>query len=226
MEVTGDSDDSDGDDNDSDDTDSDTESDDDTDSDDDDDDDADSDDSDDDNDDSDDDDSDDEDSDDSDDADSDDSVDDSNDTESSDEVSTSELDAFCAQQTVEKCSEYTNEDGFHLCAVNVNTNDCYGVVSAEGIYGKGNFDQGYSAAQSTADQQTQQLNTIVGVLGGIVGLLVILAAAGGYYFYAKSKEATAPGHQTSEVMSMEHDDDTITMTAGDGTALMDDDEEL
>merc|ERR1719244_49008 len=209
MEVTGDSDDSDGDDNDSDDTDSDTESDDDTDSDDDDDD-ADSDDSDDDDDDSD-------------DADSDDSVDDSNDTESSDEVSTSELDAFCAQQTVEKCKEYTNEDGFHLCAVNVNTNDCYGVVSAEGIYGKGNFDQGYSAAQSTADQQTQQLNTIVGVLGGIVGLLVILAAAGGYYFYAKSKEAAAPGLQTSEVMSMEHDD-TLTITAGDGTALMDEEE--
>jgi len=156
-----------------------------------------------------------------------DSGDDSDDSDDSgdDSIDTEEIDAYCATLTANSCSAATDDDGYHLCAVNLNTGSCYGIVASDGIYGKGNFDTGYTAAQAAADQETQQLNTIVGVLGGIVGLLVILAAAGGYYFYTKQKETAADAAMPDEVMSMEHDD-TVTGTAGmeDGTALMDDEE--
>ncbi len=59
-----------------------------------------------------------------------------------------------------------------------------------------------------------------------MGLLGIAGAFGGYYFYTKSKESAAPNAQNNEVRSMEFDD-TMDGTAGqDGTALMDDDEDL
>lgn len=224
FDVTGDSDDDDSDDTDSDDTDSDDDSGDDSDDDDSDDDDS-GDSDDDDSDGSDDDDSDDDDSGDSDDDDSgDDSGDDSDDSVSFDSEDTAEIDAFCAGLAADQCTEYADDDGYHLCALNANTQNCYGIVASDGIYGKGNFDSGYTAAQSTANAETQQLNTIVGVLGGIVGLLGIAGAFGGYYFYTKSKENAAPGAGTNEVRSMEFDD-TVDGTAGqDGTALMDDDE--
>merc|ERR1719150_1394382 len=162
-----------------------------------------------------------------DDSDDDDSNDDSGDDsdDSNDSIDAEDLDTYCATLEVSACYDATDDDGNHYCAINQNTQSCYGIVASDGIYGKGNFDTGYTAAQAAADAETQQLNTIVGVLGGIVGLLVILAAAGGYYFYTKQKETAADAAMPDEVMSVEHDD-TVTGTAGmeDGTALMDDEE--
>merc|ERR1719242_2701469 len=153
MDVTGDSDDSDDDDDDSDDTDSD-------------DDDSDDDDS---GDDSDDTDSDDDD--DSDDTDSDDDSDDddSDDTSSSNTGSpaatTASAVSYCASLSSNQCSNAYADDGSAICAVNAVNNNCYAVVASSGMYGSGNFDDGYTAAEAQMEAETQQLSTIVGVLG-------------------------------------------------------------
>jgi len=199
IDVTGDSDDSD------DDTDSNTESDDDDDDDSDDDSDADGS-----NDDSD-----------TDDEESGDGSDDSDDTESSDsDTATASTEDLCSGLASSSCRELVDDEGFQICAVNANTNNCYEIVASDGIYGKGNFDEGYTAAQSTANEQTQQLNTIVGVLGGIVGLLMIVAVAGAYYFYL-NQEATEK-EMVTEMVS----DEMASPGQEDGTALIAAEEEM
>merc|ERR1719419_2152060 len=182
MDVTGDSDDdSDDDDDDSDDTDSDDDDSDDDDSDDDDsDDDSDDTDSDDDSDDDDDsgDDSDDTDSDDTDSSDTDDdsddtdSDDDSDDTDSSDTnggsstVTTQSSVSYCASLSQSQCSNAYADDGTAICAVNAVSSNCYAVVASKGMYGSGNYDDGFNQAQVELQEETSKLNTIVGVLGG------------------------------------------------------------
>merc|ERR1719283_578080 len=198
MDVTGDSDDSDDDDDDSDDTDSD-------------DDDSDDDDSDDDSDDTD---SDDDDSDDT------DSDDDSDDTDSSDNsgsstATTASANSYCASLSSNQCSNAYADDGSAICAINAVSNNCYAVVAQSGMYGSGNFDDGYTAAEAQMEAETQQLATIVGVLGGMIAVLVLLFIGGGYYFYKKSKLHEA------QMQNMEVDDPTPhSMETGDCEPMM------
>merc|ERR1719492_685151 len=191
MDVTGDSDDSDDDDDDSDDDDSDD-------------------------DDSDDDDSDD----DSDDTDSsatttDDSTDSSDTTESGAATTVVNVQSYCASLSSNQCSNAYADDGSAICAVNAVSNNCYAVVAQSGMYGSGNFDDGYSAAEAQMEAETQQLATIVGVLGGMIAVLVLLFIGGGYYFYKKSKLHEA------QMQNLEVDDPTPhSMETGDCEPMM------
>merc|ERR1711997_823490 len=211
IDVTGDSDDSDDDDSDDDYSDDDTDSDDD----DSDDDDSDDDDSDDDSDDTD------SDDDDSDDTDSDDDSDDtgSDDTDSSSNTGTPATTAsavsYCASLSSNQCSNAYADDGSAICAVNAVNQNCYAVVASSGMYGSGNFDDGYTAASHELEVETQKLNTIVGVLGGLVAVLVLLFIGGGYYFFKKSKLHEA------QMQNMEVDDPTPhSMETGDCEPMM------
>merc|ERR1712130_16063 len=165
IDVTSDSDDSD--DDDSDDTDSDDDDSDDDDSDDDDSDDDDSDT------DSDDDDSDDDDSDDtdSDDTDSDDDSDDtdSDDTDSSDTdgsgsstATTASSVSYCASLSQNQCANAYADNGQAICAMNAVSDSCYAVVAQKGMYGSGNYDDGYSAAAQEMEQESQLTRTVDG----------------------------------------------------------------
>jgi len=222
MDVTGDSDDSDDDDSD-DDTDSDDDSDDD-DSDDTDSGDSDDDDSDDtDSGDSDDDDSDDTDSgDDSDDTDSDDDSDDtdSDDTDSDDDSDTDSSDttgsstattastvSYCASLTSNECGNAYTDQGQAICALNANSQNCYAVVASSGMYGSGNFDDGYTEATAELEAESQKLNAIVGVLAAIVVLLVLALLGGAYFLHQKTKKMTQIAEESVMTEAIEANDD-------------------
>merc|ERR1719195_2504526 len=70
----------------------------------------------------------------------------------------------------------------------IETNDCYEITTARGIYGKGNFDDGYNAAQAKTQAETQQLNTVVGVMGGLIAVLVLVIAGGSYWIWSKKNK--------------------------------------
>merc|ERR1712083_340738 len=85
------------------------------------------------------------------------------------------------------CTENYDVNGNSLCAQNVVNQNCYSVVASSGIYGSGNYDDGFTAAQQTAEEQTQKLNTIVGVLAGIITVMALGIIGGAYYLHTKSK---------------------------------------
>merc|ERR1719290_349524 len=97
------------------------------------------------------------------------------------------------------CNEQYDEAGNQLCAQNIQTNECYEVVQSRGVYGRGGFDSGYNAAQATAEAEKEDLNVIIGVLGGIIAVLVLVVAAGGYYVYSNQPKRSHFGHDSIEV---------------------------
>jgi len=233
FDATSDSDDTDSDDDDDDDDDDsdDTDSDDDDDSDDTDSDDTDSDDTD--SDDDDDTDSDDTDSDtdtdsDDDDDDSDDTDTDSDDTDSSDTdgsssstVTTQSSVSYCASLSSSQCSNAYHTDGTAICAVNSVSNNCYAVVASQGMYGSGNFDEGWNAASTEMEMETQNLQLVVGVLGGLVVLLVLCVIAGGCVFYKKVSDHEKTMSQSDMVVEMrEFNDDEAGDADTDALPMM------
>jgi len=221
MDVTGDSDDDsdddDSDDDDSDDDDSDSDSDDDDSDDDDSDTDSDDDDSDDDDSDTD---SDDDDSDDtdSDDTDSDDDSDDtdSDDTDSSDTdgsgsstATTASSVSYCASLSQNQCANAYADNGQAICAMNAVSDSCYAVVAQKGMYGSGNYDDGYSAAAQEMEQESQKLNAIVGVLAAIVVLLVLALLGGGYFLYQKTKKMSQIAEESQLTRTVDGDDKEV-----------------
>merc|ERR1712083_386486 len=73
----------------------------------------------------------------------DDNNEDDDDTESEDD----EYVDPCADLEMEECGEQHDDDGNQVCGLNVQTDTCYEVVESRGVYGRGNFDEGYNAAQ-------------------------------------------------------------------------------
>merc|ERR1719242_2716004 len=192
MDVTGDSDDSDDDDDDSDDTDSDDDDSDDDDSDDDDSDDDDS-------------------GDDSDDTDSsatttDDSTD-SSDTTASAATTANNMQAYCASLSFSQCANAYASDGNALCAVNAVSDQCYAVVPSQGMYGAGNYDDGYTRAQQEMESESEKLNAIVGVLAAIVVLLVLALIAGAYFLHQKTRKMTQLAEESHVVDTITANDD-------------------
>merc|ERR1712141_867941 len=123
--------------------------------------------------------------------------------------------SYCASLSSNQCSNAYADDGSAICAVNAVNNNCYAVVASSGMYGSGNFDDGYTAAEAQMEAETQQLATIVGVLGGMIAVLVLLFVGGGYYFYKKSKLHEA------QMQNMEVDDPTPhSMETGDCEPMM------
>ena len=108
------------------------------------------------------------------------------------------------------CSENYDADGNPMCAQNVNTDDCYSIVQSQGLYGSGNFDAGYKAAQQSKDNDS--LNAIVGVLGAIVGVLLLIVGGGGYLMYRKNRKQMQFRHESIAM-------DTVEAGHGNADAL-------
>jgi len=86
--------------------------------------------------------------------------------------------------------------------MNVQTAECYEVVESRGIYGRGNFDEGYTSAKQEADAETSSLNLIVGIMGAVIGVLVLGIAGGAYFVYQNQK-------------AMEEEEEAYEMEMGD-----------
>jgi len=95
--------------------------------------------------------------------------------------------SYCAQLATNECSNAYANDGTAICAVNAVSQNCYAVVASSGIYGSGNYDDGFTAAQQSAEAESQKLNTIVGVLAGIITVMALGIIGGAYYLHTKSK---------------------------------------
>eukprot|EP01084_Bolivina_argentea_P273484 465872_1 len=111
------------------------------------------------------------------------------------------------------CGDVASADGGQECGFNKETGECYGIERRAGTIGSGNFDDGYNAARQSAAEEASELYTVVGVLGGVIGALVLIIAGGGYYLYNKNgyrmrsfelEEATRSG-QTMSVMDDGHE---------------------
>ena len=63
------------------------------------------------------------------------------------------------------------------------------------------------------------MSTIIGVLGGIVGVLVLLIAGGGYYFYAKNKRVDYAADAATE-MAGGVDTEQQTLNVDDEAPMM------
>merc|ERR1711994_1166076 len=89
----------------------------------------------------------------------------------------------CAGLDVAVCTTKFDDDGHQQCGININTEECYEVVESRGIYGRGNFDEGYTSAQQEAEKTKSSLNLIVGIMGAVIGMLVLCIAGGAYFVY-------------------------------------------
>jgi len=114
-----------------------------------------------------------------------------------------EVEDECVGLDADECGNSFGDDGGQLCGYNTQTADCYEVVERVGIRGRGNFDDGWSAAQAEADVQATQLYTAIGILGGILVLLVLTVLGGIYYIYSTRKHVeyrhTAVPHDIIDV---------------------------
>ena len=117
------------------------------------------------------------------------------------------------------CTEKYDEDGNPLCAQNAVNNDCYSIVQSQGVYGKGNFDDGYTAAHQSARSQQDSLNAIIAALGAVVAVLVLVVVGGAYALCIKhSKTAQQTHHPVATTLSTPNDidQDHLPMITGSG----------
>merc|ERR1712233_218811 len=149
---------------------------------------------------------------DSDDDDSDDT--DSDDTDSSDTdgsgsstATTASSVSYCASLSQNQCANAYADNGQAICAMNAVSDSCYAVVAQKGMYGSGNYDDGYSAAAQEMEQESQKLNAIVGVLAAIVVLLVLALLGGAYFLHQKTKKMAQIAEESIVCETIEANDD-------------------
>merc|ERR1711994_687816 len=140
--------------------------------------------------------------------DDDDSDDDSYDgSGSSSATTTASAVSYCAQLTVNECSNAYADDGSAICAVNAVSDNCYAVVASKGKYGSGNYDEGYTAAAGELERESQKLNAIVGVLAAIVVLLVLALLGVGYFLFQKTKKMGQIAEESMMTTTVDMGDD-------------------
>merc|ERR1712154_573521 len=129
-------------------------------------------------------------------------------------TTTSSPTTFCAQLTNSECANAYTDTGMAICAVNSLSDNCYAVVASQGMYGSGNYDDGYTQATAELEAESQKLNAIVGVLAAIVVLLVLALLGGGYFLYTKTQKMTQIAEESAMTMTVmdEKEDAGLTHT--------------
>merc|ERR1711933_478706 len=114
---------------------------------------------------------------------------------------------YCASLTASACGNAYANDGTAICAVNAVSDNCYAVVASQGMYGAGNYDDGYTQATTELEAESQKLNAIVGVLAAIVVLLVLALLGGAYFLHQKTKKMTQIAEESVMTETIEARDD-------------------
>merc|ERR1712156_361484 len=98
------------------------------------------------------------------DTDSDDDDSDSSDTDGSGSstATTASSVSYCASLSQNQCANAYADNGQAICAMNAVSDSCYAVVAQKGMYGSGNYDDGYSAAAQEMEQESQLTRTVDG----------------------------------------------------------------
>merc|ERR1740116_646573 len=138
------------------------------------------------------------------------SNDDDSDDDSIDVDSDEDVDLCIGLQQLD-CSSLVEDDGDAECAFNAVTGDCYSIERRDGRMGSGNFDDGYNAAIKQADDEQQQLELLVAVLGALVGILTLVVLGGAFYLYKKTNGKS--NHQQLD-QTVHADDDGDRLIAG------------
>merc|ERR1712061_195566 len=148
--------------------------------------------------------------------------DDNDDNNDDDTESDEEYVDPCADLEREECGEQHDDDGNQVCGLNVQTDTCYEVVESRGVYGRGNLDEGYNAAQQQAVEETANLNLIVGIMGAVIGVLVLFVAGGAYFVYQKHNKALVSTSEEEDYgMEMgDLEDGVAGIDTADSAALM------
>merc|ERR1712130_779753 len=132
---------------------------------------------------------------------------DSGDASTSSGTTTQSTVSYCAQLSSSQCANAYADDGSAICAVNAVSENCYAVVASKGKYGSGNYDEGYNAAATDLEQESQKLNAIVGVLAAIVVLLVLALLGGAYFLHQKTKKMAQIAEESIVCETIEANDD-------------------
>merc|ERR1712228_1128383 len=93
--------------------------------------------------------------------------------DNSDDADSDEVD-LCIGLTQNECGDVVADDGDAECAYNAVSGDCYDIERRDGRMGSGNFDDGYNTAKHQANDEQAQLELLVAVLGGVVGVLILV----------------------------------------------------
>eukprot|EP01083_Nonionella_stella_P071704 192751_1 len=145
---------------------------------------------------------------------SDSSDDPNNDSQSGEESNdnTEDEEAFCLSQTAQSdCLGITDDAGYMECGYNADKDECYSVEQSQGTNGWGTYDDGYNAAYIQTADDTEELETLVGILGGIIAVLVLVIGVGGYWICRKqAKENGTRRAQSLEVVDVESNGQLIS----------------
>eukprot|EP01083_Nonionella_stella_P250597 865441_1 len=95
----------------------------------------------------------------------------------------SEDEIDCENISSEHCGEEVDDDGDPICTYNGEKKECFSIVRKAGSLGHGNYDDGYNAAQQTAGQDHDELNIVIGILGGLIGVLSLVIIGGIYWIW-------------------------------------------
>merc|ERR1711879_81040 len=139
----------------------------------------------------------------------DDSTDSSDTTANGAATTVNNVQSYCASLSFSQCSNAYADDGSAICAVNAVSDNCYAVVASQGMYGSGNYDDGYARAQEEMEADSQKLNAIVGVLAAIVVLLVLALLFGGYFLYQKTKKMSQIAEESMMTQTVDPDEKDV-----------------
>lgn len=93
----------------------------------------------------------------------------------------------CVGLSSRDCGSVHDDDGQQVCGLNIATNECYEVVRSNGVYGRGSFDDGYSAAKKEAEATKSDLNLVVAVMAAVIAVLVLVAVSGLWWIHSARK---------------------------------------
>lgn len=137
--------------------------------------------------------------------------------DSSADVDSESEEDICGGLVEYDCLDLSDDDGDAECAFNAVQNDCYSIERRDGRHGSGNFDDGYNTAKQQAVVESNQLTTLIGVLGGIIGALVLIISGGGYYFYKTKGNSTMGMDDMGQTSTIDEYYDEQPMVISTGT---------
>mmetsp|Transcript_41413 Transcript_41413/g.68151 ORF Transcript_41413/g.68151 Transcript_41413/m.68151 type:complete len:153 (+) Transcript_41413:187-645(+) len=122
---------------------------------------------------------------------------------------TTMYDPCVASYSETQCSTITSDNGDKLCAYNAVKNVCYSISRATGLYGRGDYDDGFVAAHQLSEQQNIKLQTLIGVLSATLVLLVVVGVVIGVLYFKRRKRNAENAQMDEQGIMSDHEEDRV-----------------